>query len=668
MPLADVVGDGVPGAVFEFFEVAFVFGVEDDGAVGGLEDDVGDEGALGAGVGGLPAEGDDGLAAAAGADGAAEVAGEAVGDVFEPGLEEGLHRERPGEALEFAEAGESAFVEGPLDGAEGLPVVVAAEGDLHPAVDLAVGGAGGWDVADLAEEAFAEAQQALDEGAGVALGLEGAAVFVQREVDGGEEVAVVPEIGELAGDVERAAVWDSLRGVGLPVDAAAGVAAVAFDHLEVAVDVAEEGADVGEDDAGEDPGWDLAVGLGELGEFEDVGGDAPAGAGEGGADAEPAEPRFDDETVKRATVVLRDRLPAFYLSSKHAIVERKSPKEVRGVDARRRSIMQSVGFDQELTVASCLIIALLVGCGTDATNRTDSDVSFEVDEPEPNVDPEPESQPKKTVEAQGNERDEPFPTYPDITGPCESEVCYYTFEDSLATVDEWRHFDPDDDEQFAYEITVRPRADRDDRLGEFGDKLQAFKDGDTAFFGLGGPFSPHGKRLFECGPGQLAQLEQQLDAPGHEPRYSWRFEDVLVRCEWPYLSISIDRDSGAAVRKRPARKHTTHHPDRRDHVHVFNFPEDPPIAPRYLRWYRRTMDALFTRRFGREPDNGRSELSTPISYYLTATPDAELDISVTRWAYHESSTKFVELRTESGDELTITNISQRVYLRHEPFK
>lgn len=265
--LADAVGEVGPGAVFDLLEVSLVLGVEDDGVVGALPDDVRDEGALGAGVGGLPLEGDDRLALASRPDRPAVLAGQGVDDALHPRLETLLHRERPREALELAEAGESARFDGPLEGADAGAVVVAAPVVAPPLVELAARRASRFDVADPFQEPFAEREQALHEGTGPELGLERPAVALQGVVDGRQQVAVVGQVGMAARHVEHPALGDALGGVGLPVDSAAGRPPVALDHLEVALGVDEQRPELGEDDAREDPGANLAVRLGEFGAF-----------------------------------------------------------------------------------------------------------------------------------------------------------------------------------------------------------------------------------------------------------------------------------------------------------------------------------------------------------------------------------------------------------------
>ncbi|MFB6373213.1 MAG: hypothetical protein ABEN55_08890 [Bradymonadaceae bacterium] len=170
-------------------------------------------------------------------------------------------------------------------------------------------------------------------------------------------------------------------------------------------------------------------------------------------------------------------------------------------------------------LAGCLLAMTLSGCITDATNRTDS--TFEVDEPES--------------------------THKHESVRCHSGLCYYSFETSLATIDQWRHLDPerwhDEDSRFAYQVEIRPRARRDDRLGRLGDQLEQFEDGDTAFFGLRAPFSSGPARVFECGPNRKEKLRRLLGAEdGQEVHYTWRFDDYVVQCDWPDLVFTIDRE------------------------------------------------------------------------------------------------------------------------------
>lgn len=298
--VADLLLDVVPGAGLEFVEVAFVFGVDDDGGGGVVDAEIGDEGALGAGEAGAPVEGVDGFAIAAGVEPAAGLAGGGGEDRFDPGFVERFHGHAPGDTVEIGGSGEAAVVGDPLDALDAVEEFRGAEGAVEPGSDVGwgryVNGIGG----DFLPEAAGVIEELVDEGAVFALGFEGAELFFEGEADGAEEVPVVTEVGEGAGDFGPAGGGEAGGGVGVPVDVAAWGGEVGAAHFEAAVLGFEQGVEAGEDHGGEDPGGDAAFGAAEQGEAEGGGADAPAHVGEHGADAAPGEAGLDEEAEVHA--------------------------------------------------------------------------------------------------------------------------------------------------------------------------------------------------------------------------------------------------------------------------------------------------------------------------------------------------------------------------------
>lgn len=275
----------------------------------------------------------------------------------------------------------------------------------------------------------------------------------------------------------------------------------------------------------------------------------------------------------------------------------------------------------------CFGFGVLPACGTDTRQRSDE---FGVDEPAGDARSENAEAPDTGGEpTSSTEQTEP------------EGVRFFTYGDSLETIGQWGDLDPEDDSTFGYRFEIGPRADEDDRLGELGEKLTKLEDGETAFFGLGGPFSGENRRLFECGPGGKGPLREALDRPDDDVHYTWRLGDYLVQCRWPKLVYAIERDPEAPARGRFQVKdvETVEREDQvrsRKDVTVIRVPPEPRIPPRFLHWYRTSAEASLARRLqdSDQPHPKYGRQTATVDYYLSPSADSTHLKNVRRWMEH----------------------------------
>lgn len=142
---------------------------------------------------------------------------------------------------------------------------------------------------DLGEDAVATGEEFAHDAAAGGGGEEGLALSAGGPVDSGAELLVVAEVGVGAGDGEPAGGRHALRRVALPIDGAAGGEAILVDDGEAARGGLEEALEAEEYDRRQHPRWDVALGLGEVGDGQELQRDAEAGGGEEVADAGPGE-------------------------------------------------------------------------------------------------------------------------------------------------------------------------------------------------------------------------------------------------------------------------------------------------------------------------------------------------------------------------------------------